>query len=190
MLKAVTKSTGIIVMCLLSLASFAQSKFAAMDKSPMDVSYYPSNFALQKVQKPSVEPLIARVLYSRPQKNGRTVFGELVEFGQVWRFGANEATEIEFFRDVKIAGKKVKKGRYSMYAIVNQDKWTIILNTELDTWGAFKYDEKKDVLRTDVPAQKNSESLEAFSMSFEKVNGSFNLLAGWDDVMVRLPINY
>ncbi|HYE55286.1 MAG TPA: DUF2911 domain-containing protein, partial [Chitinophagaceae bacterium] len=93
------------------------------------------------------------------------------------------------FRDVKIAGKKVKKGRYTMYAVVSPEKWTLILNTDTDSWGAFKYDEKKDVLRTDVPAQKSPEVLEAFAMTFEKTNTGFNLLAGWDDVVVRLPIS-
>ncbi|MGB8191231.1 MAG: DUF2911 domain-containing protein, partial [Chitinophagaceae bacterium] len=128
-------------------------------------------------------------VYSRPQKNGRTVFGELVEYGKVWRLGANEATEVEFFRDVKIGGKKIKKGRYSLYAIATPDKWTMILNAETDTWGSFQYDAKKDVVRTDVPVQKNTENLEALAITFEKVNGSFNLAAAWDDVVVRLPIS-
>jgi hypothetical protein len=189
MIQAAIKGIGLVLLCTLSLGAFAQQKFPVMDKSPMDVSYYPVNYPILKIQDRATEALVARVVYSRPQKNGRSVFGELVEYGKVWRLGANEASEIEFFKDVKIAGKKVKKGRYTMYAIVNPDKWVIILNTDNDTWGAFKYDEKKDVLRTEVPAQKSPENLEAFAMSFEKANGSFNLIAGWDDVMVRIPIS-
>lgn len=190
MAKEFCKRTALVLLCFFSVAlALGQSRFPAMDKSPMDVSYYPVNYPILKIQDRATEPLLARVVYSRPQRSGRTVFGELVEFGKVWRLGANEATEIEFFRDVKIAGKKVKKGRYSMFALVNPDKWTIIFNTDTDTWGAFKYDAKKDVLRTDVPALKNTETLESLTMTFEKANGSFNLLAGWDDVMVRLPIS-
>jgi hypothetical protein len=190
MVKGFCKCTALILFCFLSVATaMAQSKFTPMDKSPMDVSYYPVNYPILKIQDRATEALVARVVYSRPQKSGRTVFGELVEYGKAWRLGANEATEIEFFRDVKIGGKKVKKGRYTLYAVVNPDKWTIILNTDTDTWGAFKYDAKKDVLRTDVPVQRNGENLEAFAMTFEKNNGGFNLLAGWDDVMVRLPIS-
>lgn len=190
MLKEVFKRAALAVLCSFSvMAAAAQSKFTPMDKSPMDVSYYPINYPILKIQDRATEPLVARVVYSRPQKNGRSVFGELVEYGTVWRLGANEATEIEFFKDVKVGGKKIKKGRYSMYALVYPDKWTIILNSDTDTWGAFKYDAKKDVARVDVPVQKSNENLEAFAMAFEKANGSFNLLAAWDDVMVRIPIS-
>jgi hypothetical protein len=156
----------------------------------MDVSYYPVNYPILKIQDRATEALIARVVYSRPQKNGRVVFGELVEYGKVWRLGANEATEIEFYKDVKIGGKKIKKGRYTLYAVVNPDRWVMILNSDTDTWGSFKYDQKKDVVRVEVPVAKNTENIEAFALSFEKVNGTFNLLAAWDDVIVRMPISF
>ena len=82
------------------------SKLPPLDKSPMDMSYYPVNYPVLRIQPNKVtEPLVARVIYSRPSKSGRKVFGELVEDGKIWRLGANEATEIEFFRDVKVAGK-------------------------------------------------------------------------------------
>jgi hypothetical protein len=192
MVKALFKRTAfaLVLFCSLSVAAVAQSKFPPMDKSPMDVSYYPANYPVLKIQDRVTEPLAARVVYSRPQKNGRVVFGELVEYGQVWRLGANEATEIEFFKDVKIGGKKLKKGRYTLYALVNQDKWTFIFNNDTDTWGSFKYDQKKDVLRADAPVQKNTEILEALAITFEKTNGTtFNLVAAWDDLVVKLPIS-
>lgn len=190
MLKKVCKATSLLLAGLFSIASvFGQQKFPPLDKSPMDVSYYPVNYPILKINNRATEPLIARVIYSRPQKSGRVVFGELVEYGTIWRLGANEATEIEFFKDVKIAGKKVKKGRYTIYAVVSQDKWTIILNTDTDSWGAFKYDPKKDVVRADVPVQRNPDTLEALAITFEKNNGGFNLLAAWDEVMIKLPIS-
>jgi hypothetical protein len=67
--------------------------------------------------------------------------------------GLMKATEIEFFKDATIGGKKVMKGRYTLYAIPDTSKWTIIINKDTDSWGAFIYDPKKDVLRTDVPVQ-------------------------------------
>ncbi len=76
----------------------------------MDMSYYPSNFPVLKIQDKITEPLVARVIYSRPQKSGRNIFGELVEYGKVWRMGANEATEIEFYKHVRIGGKKIVRG--------------------------------------------------------------------------------
>jgi hypothetical protein len=168
----------------------AQSKPASMDKSPMDMAYYPSDYPVLKIQDKAPGPLVARAIYSRPQKNGRKLFGDLVEYGKVWRLGANEATEIEFFQDVKIDDKKVKKGRYTMYALVDTDKWTIILNKETDTWGAFRYDSAKDVLRTAVPVEKQSEVTEAFSMEFEKAAKGAQLVINWDNVQVKLPFSW
>jgi hypothetical protein len=161
-----------------------------MDKSPMDMSYYPANYPILKIQNKATEPLTARVIYSRPQKNGRDVYGELVEYGKVWRLGANEATEIELYRDVKIANNKVKKGRYTLYAIPYQDKWTIILNKETDIWGAFQYDQKKDILRTDISIEKLNEDTETFSMAFEKSNGGANLVITWDEVKANIPFTF
>lgn len=153
------------------------------------MSYYPSNYLIDKIQKKPTGPLIARVIYSRPMKSGRTIFGELREYGKLWRLGANEATEIEFFTHVKIAGKRIKKGRYTMYAIPYADKWTIILNKETDTWGDFVYDSTKDVLRTNVLVEKEPTPVEAFTMVFEKGSAnSFNLVMAWDDTRVSLPI--
>lgn len=172
-----------------TLAS-AQSKSAAMDKSPLDISYYPVDYPVLKIQDKVSGPLVARVVYSRPQKNGRKLFGELVSYGKVWRLGANEATEIEFFKDVKISDKKVKKGRYTLYALVDSDKWTMILNKETDTWGAFKYDASKDVLRIPVPVEKQTEITEVFSIEFEKKGKGANLVIYWDDVLVKLPITW
>lgn len=186
------KLFGFILAAALFNTSYAQSngnKLPAIDKSPMDMAYYPANFPVLKVQDKANEPLVARVIYSRPHKSGRNVYGELIEFGKVWRLGANEATEIEFYRDVKVAGKKVPKGKYTLYALVNPDKWTLIINKETDTWGAFKYDEKKDVARITVPTEKLAESAEAFTMVFEKATNGPNLQILWDDTKVSLPIS-
>ena len=168
-----------------------------LDSSPLDMSYYPVDYPVLKIQDKVSEPLIARVVYSRPMKKGRRLFGDLVAYGQVWRLGANEATEIEFFRDVKIDGKALKKGRYTLYALVNADNWTIIFNKETDTWGAFKYNTSKDILRATVPVEKQSDSTEAFSIAFQKVEKSVtktekgaNLVFNWDDILVKLPISW
>jgi hypothetical protein len=184
------RKTSILVCLLVSfLFSFSQpSKLPEVDKSPMDVSYYPNNYPILKIQNKATEPLVARILYSRPQKQGRKIFGELVEYGKVWRLGANEATEIELYKDVKIGGKKVSKGRYTLYAIVSENVWTLILNKDTDTWGAFKYDSKKDVLRTDVPVQKTDEVVESMSMLFEKSATGISLIIAWEQVKVSLPI--
>lgn len=178
------------ICCFCSAFIFAQSTLPGLDKSPMDMSYCPANYPGMKVQDKPTDELTARVIYGRPQKNGRNIFGELVEFGKVWRLGANEATEIEFFKNVKIDNKKVKKGRYTLYAIPNADKWTIIVNKATDTWGAYKYDEKNDLLRVDVPVQKQDTVVEALTLVFEKSGTGSNLNIFWDNVKVSLPISF
>jgi hypothetical protein len=184
-----------IITCLflvaICLKSFSQStvKLPEVDKSALDISYYPNNYPILKIQNKVSEPLLVRIIYSRPQRQGRKVFGELIEYGKVWRLGANEATEIEFFKDVKIGGKKIPKGRYTIYAIATESKWTMILNKETDIWGAFKYDAKKDVVRVDVPVQATSEIIENMSMTFEKSTSGISLIIAWEQAMVYLPIS-
>lgn len=186
------KILSVIVLLSAAFLSGAQTmvsaKLPALDKSPMDMVYYPVNYPVLKIQDKATEPLTARVIYSRPQKAGRTVFGELVEYGKVWRLGANEATELELFKEVKIGNKRIPKGKYTLYAVVNVADWTIILNKETDVWGAFGYDEKKDLARINVPVQKLPEAAESFTMYFEKAPAGTNLTIAWDDVKVALPI--
>ncbi|HEV7782232.1 MAG TPA: DUF2911 domain-containing protein [Chitinophagaceae bacterium] len=174
--------------CFIGL--FAQSSLPPVDKSPMDMSYYPANYPVLKIQDKITDPLAARVIYSRPQKAGRAIFGGLVKYGEVWRVGANEATEIEFFKNVRIGGKKISKGRYTLYVIANETSWTIIVSKDTDTWGSFKYNQKKDVVRTDVPVQKTDGPVESLAMAFEKSTLGFNLIIGWDIVKVSVPISF
>ena len=167
----------------------------ALDKSPMDMSYYPANFSKQKMVKAIQEPLIARVIYSRPKKDNRLIFGDVVKYGSPWRLGANEATEIEFFTDVRINNETVKQGRYILYSIPYPDKWRIVLNGDLYTWG-LKFDSTKDVYRFTVPIQKTNIPFERFTMEFEKDPQSAETIRkmvlhiAWDSLYASLPISY
>lgn len=165
-------------------------KLPVLDKSPMDMAYYPANYPVLKIQDKANEPLVLRVIYSRPQKEGRTIFGGLVEYGQVWRLGANEATEIELYRDVKVKDKKLPKGRYTIYAVPTETTWTVIFNKDTDIWGAFKYDEKKDVLRVEVPVQKSPVVVEPFTIAFNKSSNGADMMIAWDEAMVTLPFTF
>ena len=159
-----------------------------LDRSPMDMCYYPNNYPVLRIQDKANEPHVARVIYSRPQKSGRKIFGGLVEYGKLWRLGANEATEIEFFRHVKISNKKIPKGRYTLYAIANENSWIIIVNKETDIWGGFKYDPKKDIVRIELPIEYMDQSVESMAMIFEKSIAGANLIIAWDNIKVSLPI--
>jgi hypothetical protein len=162
---------------------------AGVDKSPMDMVYYPVDYPKLKMAKSALEPVVARVIYSRPQKSGRIIFGDVLKYGNVWRLGANEATEIEFFKDVTIDNKKVAKGRYVLYCIPYESKWTLVLNSDLFTWG-LKIDSTKDLHKFTIPISKTNYPFEVFTMEFEKANAGAHLVMEWDSVQAKLPINF
>ncbi len=182
------KALALLLPALITVVSVSAQELPPVDKSPMDIAYYPANYPVLKIQNKVTEPLLARVVYSRPKKELRTIFGGLVEYGKIWRLGANEATEIEFFKNVTINGKKIPKGRYTLYAIVNENTWTFIVNKETDTWGSFRYDSTLDAVRVEVPVQKMEEQVESLAMNFIKVNGHVNLVVAWENVKASLPI--
>lgn len=161
----------------------------SLDKSPMDVVYFPELYPILKIQHDAPPTPVMRVIYSRPDKEGRKIFGRLVDYGEVWRLGANEATEIEFFRDVRINNKVIRTGRYTMYAIPYQDKWTFIINTDTDTWGAFNYSSARDVFRTDIPVFRN-EIVDNFTIDIVRTNFGALMSFYWDDVKASVPINF
>ncbi|CAN5247583.1 hypothetical protein BH11BAC6_BH11BAC6_03910 [soil metagenome] len=175
--------------CFFFLSVSAQIQPTDLDKSPMDMNYSPQGYPILKMNGNASTAPVCRIIYSRPQKAGRVIFGGIINYGQVWRMGANEATEIEFFSNVKIDGKTVQKGKYTLYTICNETSWTIILNSEKDVWGLY-YNPKKDVLHIDVPVQITDKTTEAFTMYFEDVKDGTNLTVLWDNVKVVLPIKF
>ena len=183
------KNIVVLLFLFVSCTCFAQTLPTDLDKSPMDMNYSPQSYPILKMNGKYTASPNCRVVYSRPQKAGRQIFGGIVSYGQIWRLGANEVTEIEFFKNAKIDGKPVQKGRYSIYAICSETKWTIVLNKERDVWGLY-YNSNKDVLRTDVSVQTNDKTIEAFTMYFEDVSGGTNLIVMWDTVKVSVPIKF
>jgi hypothetical protein len=191
-MKQVFFATMIALFCCLGSrsANAQDKKLPPLDTSPMDMAYYPVMYPYVVKVKGEPGTLVARVIYSRPQKKGRKIFGDLEPYGEIYRLGANEATEIEFFRPVTIGGKPVAKGRYTMYAIPNETKWTIIINRDTDIWGAFKYNQAKDVVRVDVPVTNLDTPVDPFTMVFEKADYGANLIIAWDVVSVSLPVKW
>jgi hypothetical protein len=163
--------------------------YAPIDVSPMDMSYFPVDYPKLKMTGDIGTPPVIRLIYSRPHLQGRKLFQNLLKYGEPWRLGANEATEIEFYRDVSIQGKKIPAGRYVLYSIPEENKWTIVLNTNIDTWG-LKIDASKDLQRFEIPVAHNNPRLEYLTMIFERTNFGAELIIGWDDVLGRLPIEF
>jgi hypothetical protein len=144
-----------------------------------------------KSPKMTAEGKNVKVTYGQPSKRGRVIFGELVPYGEVWRTGANEATEITFAKNVMIDKKEIKAGTYTLFTIPQKDKWTIILNSKLKQWGAYEYDKIKanDVLKTQVSVKKIA-SEEKLTYSFKDASDGTVLTIAWDEVSVELPISF
>lgn len=178
-----------IALFFFTVNTFAQPKPTDLDKSPMDASYWPSNYPILKLNGKVKDAPIARVLYSRPQKNNRVIFDGIVKYGELWRIGANEATEIEFLKNVKINNKTIVKGKYTIYCIPNLNTWTIVINKDNFCWGNYSYNQKLDVVRVEIPVEKNSDIVEAFTAYFDETKNGANLIFMWDDVKATLPIS-
>jgi len=143
----------------------------------------PSPMAVAKMKK---DDAYVKVVYSQPHLRNRKMIGDQEPYGKVWRLGANEATEITLTEDIKLGGQEVKAGTYSMFAIPEKDKWTIILNSELGLWGAYEYDESKDVARIEAPVQKSKEKYEPFTIKFNETGSAMMMM--WDTMMVEVPV--
>jgi len=160
--------------------------YVPVDVSPMDMAWLPVDYPKQTTGK-SIP--VARIIYSRPHKQGRKIFGNLVKYGERWRLGANEATEIELFIPITIQGKTVPKGRYILYCIPETNSWTIVFNSNLFSWG-LTLDPSKDLYRFTIPAEVKNQSVEYFSMVFQPSDSGADLVMAWDNVEARLPIQY
>ncbi len=176
--------------------SVKDSVILSIDRSPMDMSYFPEDYPKQKMITPEMPNPVARVIYGRPQKNGRIIFADtsmglnvIQHYGHEWRMGANEATEIEFFKEVTINNKKIAAGRYIMYCIPHPDKWNIILNQNLYSWG-LHIDITKDLAEIELPVLKNNVVIEYLTMLFQGADHGCNLVIAWGDVKVVMPINF
>lgn len=132
-----------------------------------------------------------KVVYGQPYRNGRDIFGEWEPYGEVWRTGANEATEITFTNPVLIKDQVIEAGTYAMFSIPNENSWTIILNLDLGQWGAFTYSQERDYVRFDIPVMNLDTPVEAFSIEFSDVNRSMTTMTlAWDKVKVEIPIRF
>lgn len=130
-----------------------------------------------------------KLKYSRPSMKGRVIFGELLPYGELWRAGANEATQITFGEDVSLAGHPIKAGSYALYTIPNKKKWKIILNKGVDNWGPMGFDKKENVLTFTVPVKHLKGKQETFRISIEDMTGnSCNMVLAWADVSVSIPV--
>ena len=176
MKKVITIALMVITMVCTTEAT--AQKFSGLDKSPMDVAYFPASS--------KISDKVVQVNYSRPQLKDRDAV-ELMTKDPVWRTGANEATQITFYKDVKLGDKMIKAGTYSLFTMPGKNEWTIIINSKLNQWGAYSYDESADVARLKVKPSTDGKSLEAFSIAFKEVDGGTHMVMGWGTTRVAVP---
>ena len=179
------------LLALLVLAAVPAASHAQKTVPPPEAKASPLGMAYTSLD----DGTYLKVTYHSPRKKGRTLFGNagsgaLEPYNEVWRLGANEATEITLTDDVSFGGKRLAAGTYSLFAIPNPNAWTIIVNRGLGQWGDYAYDEGMDVLRVEVPVETMPESHEAFTIGFEDGAdaGSKHLGMMWDRTKVVVPI--
>ena len=127
--------------------------------------------------------------YSRPSMKGRSIFGDIVPYGAIWRTGANGATTLTFSEDVIIGGTKVAAGKYGLLTIPGGYEWTIIITKQLDVTSPAAYKQDMDVVRLTATANSLPFSIETFMISFDKVkNNSIEMMLIWDQTAVSFPI--
>lgn len=177
-----------------SAFTLSAQDFSDLDKSPLDAVYYPARAAFRAFEKTdegaaALQPKI-RVLYSRPFRKGREVWGgDLAPYGEPYRLGANETAEIQFFSPVKIGDQVLPAGRYSFGAIPNAKNWEVFFSLDLDGWGVYAYNPEHNVATISVPAQTASTELENFSITLYKADSDMvHLKMGWDKTFVEVPI--
>jgi hypothetical protein len=182
---------------LLTVLSFAdlsaqEINFGGMDASPMDAAHYPRMSAFQNylaADDPDRTRQI-RVYYSRPKKKGRQIFGGLVPYGQLWRLGANEATEVTFYQPVEIGGVYVSAGSYTLFATPYPNEWTIELSRERFVGGTANLDASKVVTAVTVPVTYRATPLESFTIGYRKIDDSHvEMVFAWDNVEAALPVS-
>ncbi len=127
--------------------------------------------------------------YSRPGVKGRTVWGELVPYGEVWRTGANENTTITFSTPVKIGGTELPAGTYGLQTIPAQDQWTVIFSKDAELWGAFEYKQEHDALRIQVKPRPAPEPLERMRFTIDEVtDSSAEVVIAWEKLEVPFTV--
>jgi len=127
--------------------------------------------------------------YSSPRAKGRKIFGDLVPYGEVWRAGANEATTFVTGSDVIVGSTHVPTGSYTLFAVPNKDKWTLIINKKTGEWGIpYKY-ESDELARVDMKVSATPSPVENFTIAFDKAGTGCTLRMEWESTRASVAIS-
>lgn len=164
-------------LCLLLFASFAvaQQDKASRPSPPAKASCTAGEAAIN-------------IDYSSPRAKGRKIFGGLVPYGQEWRLGANEATTFVTSAEVTVGGTKVPAGSYTLFAVPNADKWTLVISKKTGEWGVPYPGKDSDFARVDMKASALPSAAENFSISFDKSAAGCTLRVEWEKTRATVDI--
>ncbi|MBX2895356.1 MAG: DUF2911 domain-containing protein [Cyclobacteriaceae bacterium] len=169
---------GVLIVLVIGVITYL--RIQTKSKSPADKSNFSSG------------DLEISVLYNRPFKKGRVIFGELVPYEKVWRTGANEATVFNTNKDLIFGEHVLKAGSYSLFTIPEENNWTILFNSETGQWGIkFNGEANRDPAKDVVSVQANSvqqeKEFEQFTISIERWGEEMQLIFMWDKTLVSVP---
>jgi len=129
------------------------------------------------------------LIYSRPGVKGRTIFGDVVSYGKVWRTGANSATTIEFGDEVMIQGAKIAKGKYGLITIPNENNWEVIITKDLTVTDASDYKPENDVVKFSVSPKKINDRIENFVIEVQDIKPTeATIEIKWDRTVVAFKV--
>src|SRR5271169_1472342 len=153
---------------LLAFGSFASSAKAQFKNGSQATELKLPTLSQRSIITQQIGLTDITINYCRPLAGGRTLWGKEIQYGQVWRAGANENTTIAFTDDVSVEGHPLPAGTYGLHMIPAADQWTVIFSKNSTSWGSFSYDEKEDALRVTVKPQ-SGEFQEALAYTFDDV---------------------
>ncbi|MDY7394713.1 DUF2911 domain-containing protein [Aureibaculum sp. 2210JD6-5] len=178
---AMLRTAWILILILLLATSVSAQDFQKLDKDPQDIAYLRAS----RVSMPMV-----KVIYGRPSlKDDQEQLTDKISYGKIWRTGANEATEVKFYKDIYFGETLVKSGTYVLLTIPGETEWEIILNSEIDTWGAFQYNPEANIAQLKIPVKK-AERLSIFSIGFKRINENAKMVLAWGYTRVSIPIKF
>ncbi len=180
-MKKILISVGIVLLIILGALTYFRV-------------FYTKSFSPEATVAFENGDLKVNVFYNSPSKKGRVIFGKtgLVPFGKVWRTGANEATTFETNKDLDFSGKKLKAGKYSVWTIPGEQTWSVILNSEIPSWGVdfngqANRNAQMDVVTVEAPVVIQDKVFERFTISVEKTDEEMELIFLWDTTLISVP---
>lgn len=171
----------LVAISLFLYSFFVDGSLLAPRKSPIDTVSFSKN------------DLQLDIVYNRPSKRGREIFGGLVPYQQVWRTGANEATTFKTNKPLQINNDSLPAGKYTLWTIPNDSTWQVMFNSKQYAWGVDTEmkpmrEPEFDVITVSVPVEDTGITVEQFTIGFDNALDHLSLTMAWDETKIAVPI--